>query len=470
MGTPVVNEKGERILDAAKPQSVQYCIPLWLRDEQIKQAIARPIPRIQPQYELRSDPCAIVCYGPSLNETWEQVRGFKYVFSCSGSHKFLLERGIVPTWHVEVDPRAHKVALIGPPHKDTTYLIASTCHPAVFNHLQDYNVVLWHVFDTAEEGKRVLPPGEWALTGGCGVGLRTMTIARFFGFTEQHIFGMDGNEGPTGKHAAVHPSQAKQSFSTEYKGKTYYTTPAFLEAARTTFHELDMMPDVKATFYGEGLVQAMAKDYVPKPVAPDHRLIGFQKPDLISPEMLSLNRRLHRENLAYGVGGNADAAVVIKLVQATKAQSVLDYGCGKGYLAKSLPFPIWEYDPAIPGKEESPRPADLVVCSDVLEHIEPDKLVYVLDDLRRCVKRVGYFVIHTGPARKFLADGRNTHLIQENAAWWEKTLSEFFTIGTIKDEPMYEDGKEVPGLRGLRIVVGPKQQTPLDAAAKVVST
>ena len=113
-------------LDLTQKQEVSYCVPIWLRDEQIKQAIARPeCGRLEPHQELRTDPCAIVCFGPSLNETWEKVRDFKYIFSCSGSHKFLLERGIVPTWHVEVDPRQHKVALLGPPHPDVTYLPSS---------------------------------------------------------------------------------------------------------------------------------------------------------------------------------------------------------------------------------------------------------------------------------------------------------------------------------------------------------
>ena len=451
MDTPEAPKKADPKvpLDHTKKQEVSYCIPLWLRDEQIKQAIARPeCGRLTPNQDLRLDPCAIVCFGPSLNDTWEKVRDFKYIFSCSGSHKFLLEKGIVPTWHVEVDPREHKVALLGPPHSDVVYLPASTCHPAYFDHLKGFKVTLWHVFDNAEDGLRTLPPGEWALTGGCGVGLRAMTIARFLGFREQHIFGMDGNTGSTGKHAAPHPSQAKQDFTTIYNEVTYKTTPGFLEAARMTFHELNQMPDVKATFYGEGLVQAMAKDYVPTPApAGKPMLIGFNKPELISPEMRELNARLHRENLAYGVGGGKEAETVLKLAERLGTKSILDYGCGKGYLAKAIPFPIWEYDPAIPGKEESPRPADLVVCTDVLEHVEPNKLVVVLDDLRRCVRQVGYLVIHMGPAKKQYADGRNTHLIQREQAWWEKILRKFFDVGKVL----------VRGVE-LHIIVAPKKK------------
>src|SRR6267142_2328196 len=93
-----------KVLDPAQPQKVSYCIPLWLRDEQVRANCREVKGRIAPQYELRKDPIALVCYGPSLNDTWERVRDFKYVMTCSGAHRFLLERGVVPTWHTEVDP------------------------------------------------------------------------------------------------------------------------------------------------------------------------------------------------------------------------------------------------------------------------------------------------------------------------------------------------------------------------------
>ncbi len=417
-------------LDASKKQNVQYCIPLWLRDEQIKLAIARTKERIQPHYEKRTDKIAVVCFGPSLNETWEEVKDFKYVISCSGAHKFLVEKGIIPTWHVEVDPREHKVKLIGEPQKETEYLIASTCHQKVFDHLEGYNVKLWHVFANEEDALRTLPPNEWALTGGASVGLRAMTIARFLGFTDLHVFGMDGNEGKSGKHASEHPNQPKFSQTCTYNRVDYQTTPSMLECARQTFHELNQMPDVKATFHGDGLVQAMAKDYKPN-YSNSQAILGFNKPELISKEYAELNKQLHKDNLSYGVSGGRHAETILKLAKSINTNSILDYGCGKGYLAKNIPFPIWEYDPAIPGKEESPRPADLVVCTDVLEHIEPEKLNFVLDDLKRCTKKIGYFVISTRAAGKFLADGRNAHLIIKDDKWWNKHLKKFFNVGKI---------------------------------------
>lgn len=423
-------------LDASQKQTVSYCIPEWLRDLQIQQSIKRVTGRIQPAYEPRTESVAIVGFGPSLQDTWEQVRNYPVIVSCSGSHKFLLERGIVPTYHVEVDPRPHKVQLIGPPHQDVTYLIASACHKAVFDHLEGFNVLLWHVFDGNPEAVRALPYGEWSITGGCDVGLRAMTLAAFLGFRDLHVFGMDGC-GRESSHAGEHPNAVKKYAPCEYEGKTYQTTPALLEAARGVLHELKQMPGVRATFYGEGLIQAMTRGYQPTKEAPAKfaNVVGFVKPQVISAPYRELNRTLHETNLAYGVGGGKHAKPVLSLATALKTTSILDYGCGKGYLAKEIPFPIWEYDPAIPGKDSSPRPADLVVCTDVLEHIEPDHLDAVLHDLKRVVKRLGYFVINTGPASKTLPDGRNTHLIQQDREWWRNTLGRFFHVKLVPNTP-----------------------------------
>lgn len=432
----MTEEKSPKILNLEDKLKVSYCIPTWLRDEQIKVNISKVKGRLQPSYDIRTEPIALVSYGPSLNETWEKIRDFKYVMTCSGAHKFLVERGIIPTWHIDVDPRAHKIELIGTPQKETEYLIASTCHPKLFDFLEGYNVKLWHIFDTTEDGLRSLPAGEWALTGGCSVGVRTLTLARFMGFTNLHVFGMDGCEGSTGKHAAFHPNQPKDFSVLEYEGKTYRTTPSMLEAAKNTWHELDMMKDVTAVFYGDGLVQEMSKSYKRK--STKDTFIGFNKPELISVEYRKLNEELHKSNLAYGVGGGKHADAVLAMAEKMVKPSILDYGAGKGYLAKALPMPIWEYDPAIPGKDESPRPADLVVCTDVLEHIEPDKLRYVLDDIRRCTKQFAYLTINTAPAQKTLADGRNAHLIQKDAKWWKSKLEKFFVV-----QRLWQVGSEI---------------------------
>lgn len=70
----------------------------------------------------------------------------------------------------------------------------------------------------------------------------------------------------------------------------------------------------------------------------------------------------------------------------------------------------------------------MVACIDVLEHIEPDCLEAVLDDLRRLTEGVLFASVHTGPAFKTLSDGRNAHLTQQSAGWWLPKFCERFDL------------------------------------------
>lgn len=150
---------------------------------------------------------------------------------------------------------------------------------------------------------------------------------------------------------------------------------------------------------------------------------------LITEDYRALNRSLHEDRRDYGVQGHIWADAVVDLLGLYDLTSVLDYGCGKGSLRLTLKgFDVREYDPAIPGKDETPQPAHLVTCFDVLEHVEPDCLESVLSDLKRCTQRILAVNICVVPALKCLADGRNAHLIVETPDWWRLRLSKHFHI------------------------------------------
>jgi hypothetical protein len=148
---------------------------------------------------------------------------------------------------------------------------------------------------------------------------------------------------------------------------------------------------------------------------------------LISEAYRSLNQDLHAQG-SFGRYGDKWAERVRGLIAELRPATVLDYGCGQGTLKRALDFPIIEYDPAIPGKDTLPQPADLVICTDVLEHVEPDCLQSVLDHLMDLTKGHLFAVISTRPASKLLADGRNAHLIVEPWSFWRDQLSRRFVL------------------------------------------
>lgn len=152
---------------------------------------------------------------------------------------------------------------------------------------------------------------------------------------------------------------------------------------------------------------------------------------LISQEYRQQNKQLHESRHDYGVGGHKHARQVKELAEAMNTKDILDYGCGKRTLEDALGFPIQNYDPAFDELAASPQPADLVICTDVLEHVEPECLDEVLDDIRRCCKKMAFLTIATRAAVKTLPDGRNAHLIQKDLKWWLPKLWDRFTLMSV---------------------------------------
>jgi hypothetical protein len=151
---------------------------------------------------------------------------------------------------------------------------------------------------------------------------------------------------------------------------------------------------------------------------------------LITPEYIAQNAQLHRENLQFGDHGHQWAQEIRRLVALHNFTSVLDYGAGKRRLEKALApdIAVRSYDPAVLEISSRPDPADLVVCTDVMEHIEPDCLSDVLADIALLSRRMAFLEIATFPAQKHLPDGRNAHLIVQPAPWWLDRLRSVFNV------------------------------------------
>lgn len=105
--------------------------------------------------------------------------------------------------------------------------------------------------------------------------------------------------------------------------------------------------------------------------------------------------------------------------------SMIDFGCGKGRLIERIKetYPsitIRGYDPGnVKFSYPIENPVDLLMSTDVLEHIEP---VYLDETLKflSTKSRYVYHQIACSPAKLVLPDGRNAHLIIENQSWWRQ--------------------------------------------------
>lgn len=151
--------------------------------------------------------------------------------------------------------------------------------------------------------------------------------------------------------------------------------------------------------------------------------------DLCSP---SYRRQLHEMSAkrAWAGGGVAYAEEAARLCRKCGATSLLDYGCGNVDMAAEIaklgpftpPLIVHSYDPGVRGREQLPKPADVVMCVDVLEHVEPSKIAAVLHHIHSLTIKCAILMIAVRPAEKRLPDGRNAHLIIDNSSWWQHQL------------------------------------------------
>lgn len=155
----------------------------------------------------------------------------------------------------------------------------------------------------------------------------------------------------------------------------------------------------------------------------------------------ALYRPLHEQSGGKYFGGKIRGVErVVDLVRRTKPRNLLDYGSGKGrQYTDRKQHELWGgllpvcYDIGVP--ELSTRPTgkfDGIICSDMMEHIAPEDVEEVLDDIfgfasrrRAPAESFVYFRIACTPANKFLQDGRNVHLTVEPPRWWEEKLAKY---------------------------------------------
>jgi hypothetical protein len=165
---------------------------------------------------------------------------------------------------------------------------------------------------------------------------------------------------------------------------------------------------------------------------------AIRKTRLISDDYRALQTELHK-NPDYGTTSAAYAPIISKLCDQYSVTTLLDYGCGKQLLARNLKvghdLRLQMYDPAIEEYSDEPDPCEMVCCIDVLEHIEPQLLDNVLDDLKRVTERIGLFTVCCEEAKKFLADGRNAHLIVQPPEWWLPKIMERFDLHMFQKRP-----------------------------------
>lgn len=229
---------------------------------------ARPLAWFTPGDALKGKRAHIVCGGPGVENNLFSLRRAKKrgepIIAVNGAIKWLASKGIQPTWGVVMDARESNVRFVENGPKDTWYLIASMCHPSLFDALKGRIVVPWHadLNDARQDAIFKEQSNNGHLVGGGGtVGLRAVLLAVISGCKDVHLYGIPSCLVGDAHHAYTQPENdgmAVISFTIAGDPKkTVYRCQGWMSRQADEFGQMYFSLQrngVSVTVHGKGLI------------------------------------------------------------------------------------------------------------------------------------------------------------------------------------------------------------------------
>lgn len=223
--------------------------------EQRERNCSRGLPSVRKE-GLRDKRVAIVGYGSSLVDTWPQLvqRGgqFDAIWTVSKAHDFLIERGLVPSYHTDTDYRLHKVAYNKRWQSSVRYLMATQVHPTYLDALAGRDVRLFHVL---QPGGGTFDNRYYKSDVVFDAGLQAAQLAYELGYRTQEWFGMDACVQGGKTHAGAHEGLKHDPVEVEIAGKPWVMNPFLLRQAAWCEEMLHRRPKMAVTVLGAGALK-----------------------------------------------------------------------------------------------------------------------------------------------------------------------------------------------------------------------
>ena len=164
------------------------------------------------------------------------------------------------------------------------------------------------------------------------------------------------------------------------------------------------------------------------------------KPSQEYHDLIDSYKVLHQEEGKFkGISLVPLVPTLMSIIKENDCKTLLDYGCGKAIpydknrcKEVDLRHPIQKlcnlksfdlYDPAYEKYATLPdKKYDIVVCTDVLEHIAEQDIDYVLTEILSRSKKIVFLNISCQPALKHFKEGKfkgkNVHISVFDPSWW----------------------------------------------------
>ena len=409
---------------------------------QLRQNVRRDIPWLAMEPEKEA-PLAIVAGGPSLKRRWPELYRYTDVLALNGAYRFLLERDVVPKYFMMLDARKENLSFLQHPCHQTRHFLAAQCHPECFDALQAYDTTLYlTVLPGTLEAVEGINKPRVQIAGTVGtVGIKALCLAYALGYREVHLFGYDSSYEDSHHAFEQRLNDDTPTIDIHLEGKRYITAPTFAHQA-AEFCE-----------FAAGLSR-------------DHGMSIELHCDGLLPHMVDYSNRMGetplelREKAKYqeiwthdayrkDAPGESFVYRAVKALHMYEGDTVIDYGCGTGRGAKRFQ----DFGMQVTGVDFAPNAleteipfiesclwdlpdieSDFAYCTDVMEHIPPEKVPDVIEGIAKRTSRGAFFNIATREDNLGRLIGRKLHMTVMTAEAWRQVLARYWDVEMTETE------------------------------------
>ena len=227
---------------------------------QMDAAIARGYKQIRQAELPKTGSIVLVASGPSVKGQTELIRKMQIagspVVAIKGAHDYLIDQGVIPDYALAIDPQEHRIAF-HKPCQAVKYMIASQCHPAMFDNLAGFDVTLWHPYVMKGQDR---PKNAMLIGGGTTSGLRAISLFYVLGWRDFQLFGFDScNDGETLRvnGDGLKTGDSLLEVRIDPEGEPFFCNASMALQAEHFQTYYDYLPDATFAGHGHGLIQAI---------------------------------------------------------------------------------------------------------------------------------------------------------------------------------------------------------------------
>lgn len=229
----------------------------------VTSALARNLPEFSPGVVAHDGTMVCVASGPSMPQYVEAIRYERKlgrpIFAVKGAHDFLCEQDIIPDLYICVDPTpathpAHKLERV---NDQTLYVLASRCHPSMFDLVDGRSVMVFHSWSPHENYEEF--KGKVLVGGGSTSGLRAIMLSYLWGFRNIKLYGFDSclAADRTTKRFTGENTGESPVYPVFVDGKRFWCNAAMHAQAYEIQHYYKWCPGLHLDAVGDGLIPAI---------------------------------------------------------------------------------------------------------------------------------------------------------------------------------------------------------------------